>query len=143
MHSSTWLARDKVYVFAATPSMRNHSIIEQTRKTRHDKGVLQSAVSQQMKPSRNKKLYRLLMYFLTLVVVSLDFIHVVTKLNPPLAQPSKLHNDRQITSLLLRAPEALLGGEWDMPADIWTFGCLVCCLRAYDDASDQYFRYMR
>ncbi|KAJ7083288.1 kinase-like protein [Mycena belliarum] len=38
---------------------------------------------------------------------------------------SKLHDDRTITTLPLRAPESFLGGEWDTPADIWAFGCLV------------------
>ncbi|KAJ7435148.1 kinase-like protein [Mycena latifolia] len=41
------------------------------------------------------------------------------------ALPSRLHDDRPITTLLLRAPESFLGGQWDTPADIWSFGCLV------------------
>ncbi|EJD45555.1 kinase-like protein, partial [Auricularia subglabra TFB-10046 SS5] len=41
------------------------------------------------------------------------------------AQPSKLHANRQITAVALRPPEVYLGAEWDMPADIWTFGCMV------------------
>ncbi|KAJ6600465.1 kinase-like protein, partial [Mycena vulgaris] len=41
------------------------------------------------------------------------------------ALPSQLHDDRTITTLPLRAPEAFLGGQWDTPADIWSFGCLV------------------
>ncbi|KAG9227128.1 hypothetical protein CCMSSC00406_0010232 [Pleurotus cornucopiae] len=84
-------------------------------------GVLQSAVSQPMTaPSEQEALQA--------TYVLSDF-----------AQPSKLHNDRQITSLLLRPPEALLGGEWDTPADIWTFGCLV-----YEIVTaEPFFRYKR
>ncbi|KAJ6528449.1 kinase-like domain-containing protein [Mycena capillaripes] len=41
------------------------------------------------------------------------------------ALPSQLHDDRPITTLPLRAPEAFLEGQWDTPADIWSFGCLV------------------
>ncbi|KAJ7035842.1 kinase-like protein [Mycena alexandri] len=41
------------------------------------------------------------------------------------ALPSQLHDDRPITTLPLRAPESFLGGQWDTPADIWSFGCLV------------------
>ncbi|KAJ7115880.1 kinase-like domain-containing protein [Mycena epipterygia] len=40
-------------------------------------------------------------------------------------QPSELHDDRTITTIPLRAPEVFLGGHWDTPADIWSFGCLV------------------
>ncbi|KAG9227133.1 hypothetical protein CCMSSC00406_0010237 [Pleurotus cornucopiae] len=84
-------------------------------------GVLQSAVSQPMTaPSEQEALQA--------TYVLSDF-----------AQPSKLHNDHQITSLLLRPPEALLGGEWDTPADIWTFGCLV-----YEIVTvEPFFRYKR
>ena len=42
-----------------------------------------------------------------------------------LAQPSGLHDNRTIAIPPLRAPESFLGGEWDKPADIWAFGCLV------------------
>ncbi|KAL0954338.1 hypothetical protein HGRIS_003336 [Hohenbuehelia grisea] len=41
------------------------------------------------------------------------------------AQPSKLHANRTITTIPLRAPEVFLGGEWDTPADMWSFGCLA------------------
>jgi hypothetical protein len=44
------------------------------------------------------------------------------------AQPSGLHTHHTITPLALRPPEAYLGGEWDKPTDIWTFGCLVSAL---------------
>ena len=30
-----------------------------------------------------------------------------------------------ITPLGLRAPEVVLGGEWNESVDIWTFGCMV------------------
>ncbi|RXW25557.1 hypothetical protein EST38_g374 [Candolleomyces aberdarensis] len=40
-------------------------------------------------------------------------------------QPSRLHSNRTITTPPLRAPESFLGAEWDKPADIWSFGCLV------------------
>ncbi|KAJ7602359.1 kinase-like protein [Mycena polygramma] len=40
------------------------------------------------------------------------------------AMPSKLHDDREITTRLMRPPESYLGGQWDTPADIWAFGCL-------------------
>ncbi|KAG9227124.1 hypothetical protein CCMSSC00406_0010228 [Pleurotus cornucopiae] len=40
------------------------------------------------------------------------------------AQPSNLHANRTITTPQHRAPE-VLGGEWDKPADIWAFRCLV------------------
>jgi serine/threonine protein kinase len=54
-----------------------------------------------------------------------------------LAQPSNLHANRTITTLLLRAPESYLGAEWDKPADIWSFGCLVYELVT----SQSFFRY--
>ncbi|KAJ7777040.1 kinase-like protein [Mycena metata] len=38
---------------------------------------------------------------------------------------SDLHDDRTITTPPLRAPESFLGGKWDTPADIWSFGCLA------------------
>jgi len=41
------------------------------------------------------------------------------------AQPSRLHSNQTITTPPLRAPESFLGAEWDKPADIWSFGCLV------------------
>ncbi|XP_006459946.1 hypothetical protein AGABI2DRAFT_202444 [Agaricus bisporus var. bisporus H97] len=41
------------------------------------------------------------------------------------AQPSELHNDDTVIPILLRPPEIYLGAKWDLPADIWTFGCLV------------------
>jgi len=41
------------------------------------------------------------------------------------ARPSNLHNSPTITSLPLRPPEVYLEADWDKPADIWTFGCLV------------------
>ncbi|KAF9495900.1 kinase-like protein [Pleurotus eryngii] len=72
-------------------------------------GVMQSAISQPMKAPSEKEALRA-------TFVLSDF---------GCAQPSELHDDRRITSLLLRAPEVLLGGKWDTPADIWTFGCLV------------------
>ncbi|KAI0709096.1 kinase-like domain-containing protein [Earliella scabrosa] len=53
------------------------------------------------------------------------------------AQPSGLHDHRMITSLPLRAPEVYLGAQWDTPADIWSYGCLV-----YELATSQsLFRY--
>ncbi|KAG6873941.1 hypothetical protein C0995_008980 [Termitomyces sp. Mi166 len=30
-----------------------------------------------------------------------------------------------VTPLLVRPPEIILGGEWDQSVDIWTYGCLV------------------
>ncbi|KAJ7839787.1 kinase-like protein [Mycena leptocephala] len=63
------------------------------------------------------------------------------------ALPSELHDDRSITTPPLRAPESFLGGQWDTPADIWSFGCLVRLamrmLRYPDDAdvSRSLFKY--
>ncbi|KAJ8690957.1 hypothetical protein PTI98_010574 [Pleurotus ostreatus] len=72
-------------------------------------GIVQSAVSQPMKlPSEEEA-------FKATYVLS-DFGS---------AQASKLHANRTITTPQHRAPEVLLGSEWDKPADIWTFGCLV------------------
>ena len=36
-----------------------------------------------------------------------------------------------ITPLGLRAPEAVLGGEWNESVDIWTFGCMVSHSQLY------------
>jgi serine/threonine-protein kinase SRPK3 len=36
-----------------------------------------------------------------------------------------MHSNRTITTPPLRPPESFLGAEWDKPADIWSFGCLV------------------
>ncbi|KXN81833.1 Serine/threonine-protein kinase SKY1 [Leucoagaricus sp. SymC.cos] len=55
------------------------------------------------------------------------------------AQPSGLHANRTITSLPLRPPEVFLEAEWDKPADIWTFGCLIFELVT----SKHLFRYQR
>ncbi|KAJ6478584.1 kinase-like protein [Mycena vitilis] len=44
--------------------------------------------------------------------------------------PLKNHNQRQITTQLMRPPESYLGGQWDTPADIWVFGCPVFDLLA-------------
>ncbi|KAK7053151.1 hypothetical protein VNI00_003770 [Paramarasmius palmivorus] len=41
------------------------------------------------------------------------------------AQPSRLHDARTINIIPNRPPEVWLQGEWDMPADIWAFGCLL------------------
>ncbi|KAK1218425.1 hypothetical protein PQX77_018889 [Marasmius sp. AFHP31] len=41
------------------------------------------------------------------------------------AQSAKLHDDRVITVPAYRAPEAYMGGEWDMAADIWAFACMA------------------
>ncbi|KDQ25197.1 hypothetical protein PLEOSDRAFT_1046229, partial [Pleurotus ostreatus PC15] len=72
-------------------------------------GIVQSAVSQPMKlPSEEEA-------FKATYVLS-DFGS---------AQASKLHANRTITTPQHRAPEVLLGSEWDKPAAIWTFGCLV------------------
>jgi serine/threonine-protein kinase SRPK3 len=38
----------------------------------------------------------------------------------PNSKPQTLH-----TPLALRAPEILLGQEWDFRADLWTLGCTV------------------
>ncbi|KDQ25192.1 hypothetical protein PLEOSDRAFT_1015341, partial [Pleurotus ostreatus PC15] len=88
--------------------------------------VVQSAVSQPMKlPSEEEALHA--------TYVLADF---------GCALPSKRHAHCNITPVLLRAPEVLLGGEWDTPADIWSFGCLAYELitnevlfqyRTYDD----------
>ncbi|KAJ7435298.1 kinase-like protein [Mycena galericulata] len=72
-------------------------------------GVVQAAVSQPL-PMISDALARRATYVLS------DF---------GCAQPSQLHDDRTITTVPLRAPEAFLGGQWDTPADIWSFGCLV------------------
>ncbi|KAG9227134.1 hypothetical protein CCMSSC00406_0010238 [Pleurotus cornucopiae] len=72
-------------------------------------GVLRSAVSQPMKlPSEEDALRA--------TYILADF---------GCALPSKHHANCSITPILLRAPEVLLGGEWDTPADIWSFGCLA------------------
>ncbi|KDQ25190.1 hypothetical protein PLEOSDRAFT_159843 [Pleurotus ostreatus PC15] len=72
-------------------------------------GVLRSAVSQPMKlPSEEEALRA--------TYVLADF---------GCALPSKHHANCTITPILLRAPEVLLGGEWDTPADMWSFGCLA------------------
>ncbi|KAJ7102514.1 kinase-like protein [Mycena belliarum] len=41
------------------------------------------------------------------------------------AVPSMLHDCETRTPVALRAPESVLGGKWDKPADIWSFGCMV------------------
>ncbi|KAF4591315.1 hypothetical protein EYR40_009918 [Pleurotus pulmonarius] len=91
-------------------------------------GVIRSAVSQPMKlPSEEEALRA--------TYVLADF---------GCALPSGRHAHCNITPVLLRAPEVLLGGEWDTPADIWSFGCLAYELvtnevlfqyRTYDDFS--------
>ncbi|KAJ7748548.1 kinase-like protein [Mycena maculata] len=72
-------------------------------------GVVQAAVSQPL-PMISDELARRATYVLS------DF---------GCAQPTKLHGEDPITVIPLRAPEVFLGGEWDTPADIWSFGCLV------------------
>ncbi|KAJ6453131.1 kinase-like protein [Mycena sanguinolenta] len=72
-------------------------------------GVVRAAVSQPL-PLISEELARRATYLLA------DF---------GCALPSKLHDDREITAVALRAPEVFLGGKWDTPADIWSFGCLV------------------
>ncbi|KAF8152886.1 kinase-like protein [Mycena galopus ATCC 62051] len=72
-------------------------------------GIVQAAVSQPL-PMISDELARRATYVLS------DF---------GCALPSQLHDDRPITTILLRAPESFLGGQWDTPADIWSFGCLV------------------
>ncbi|THH28097.1 hypothetical protein EUX98_g6085 [Antrodiella citrinella] len=41
------------------------------------------------------------------------------------AQPSRLRDGSTANYVLYRAPEVWMNGEWDKPADIWAFGCLV------------------
>ncbi|KAJ7223412.1 kinase-like domain-containing protein, partial [Mycena pura] len=72
-------------------------------------GIVQAAVSQPL-PMISDELARRATYLLA------DF---------GCALPSKLHDDRTITTAPLRAPESFLGGKWDKPADIWSFGCLI------------------
>ncbi|KAJ7602495.1 kinase-like protein [Mycena polygramma] len=74
-----------------------------------DDGAMQAAVSQPL-PMISEKDARRAMYVLS------DFGS---------AMPSQNHDDRQITTQLMRPPESYLGGQWDTPADIWTFGCLA------------------
>ncbi|KAJ7761461.1 kinase-like protein [Mycena olivaceomarginata] len=69
-------------------------------------GIVQAAVSQPL-PMISDELARRATYVLS------DF---------GCALPSQLHDDRPITTLPLRAPESFLGGQWDTPADIWSFG---------------------
>ncbi|KAJ7167949.1 kinase-like protein [Mycena filopes] len=49
--------------------------------------------------------------------------------------PSKFHAGKTIKSPTSRAPEVFLGGEWDLPADIWAFGCLVRLTSPQDEFS--------
>ncbi|KAJ7231858.1 kinase-like protein [Mycena haematopus] len=72
-------------------------------------GIVQAAVSQPL-PMISDEFARRATYILS------DF---------GCALPSRLHDDREITTIPLRAPEVFLGGKWDTPADIWSFGCLV------------------
>jgi hypothetical protein len=44
---------------------------------------------------------------------------------PCLAQFVLAKTTDDITPLGLRAPEIVLGGEWDESVDVWTFGCVV------------------
>ncbi|KAJ7178159.1 kinase-like protein [Mycena filopes] len=72
-------------------------------------GVVQAAVSQPL-PMISTELARRATYALS------DF---------GCALSSKLHDDRRITAAPVWAPESWLSGKWDLPADIWSFGCLV------------------
>ncbi|KAL0950832.1 hypothetical protein HGRIS_007593 [Hohenbuehelia grisea] len=72
-------------------------------------GTVQAAMSQPMKPPSEEE--------------ALNATYLLADFGS--AQPSKLHANRTITAICMRAPEAYLGGEWDKPADIWSFGCLV------------------
>ncbi|KAJ7224018.1 kinase-like domain-containing protein [Mycena haematopus] len=45
--------------------------------------------------------------------------------DPSRSRSLTLHVHREITTIPFRAPEVFLGGQWDLPADIWSFGCLI------------------
>ncbi|KAJ7256142.1 kinase-like domain-containing protein [Mycena haematopus] len=74
-----------------------------------DDGIVQAAVSQPL-PMITDELARRATYVLC------DF---------GCAAVSTLHDDREITTIPFRAPEVFLGGKWDLPADIWSIGCLI------------------
>jgi serine/threonine-protein kinase SRPK3 len=57
---------------------------------------------------------------------SLEFLAICDLLSH-LAQFVSDQTTDDITPLGLRAPEVVLGGEWNESVDIWTFGCMVSC----------------
>lgn len=97
-------------------------------------GIVQSAVSQPMKLRSEEEAFKAT-YVLSDFGSGEFFLHsdlLETYAHPALpAQASKLHASRTITTPQHPAPEVLLGGEWDKPADIWAFGCLVSSLLLY------------
>lgn len=78
--------------------------------------VVQTAVSQTMKLPSDEEALRA-------TYVLADFGH---------ALPVSPRANCTISPVLLRAPEVVLGGEWDTSADMWSFGCLAYELIAGD-----------
>ncbi|KXN87240.1 Serine/threonine-protein kinase SRPK [Leucoagaricus sp. SymC.cos] len=114
---STTMSADDIEAWMTKEPSRRHA-----PEASHD-GVVQAAVSQ------------------PLPIISEDEAMRATYLLADFgcAQPSGLHANRTITSLPLRPPEVFLEAEWDKPADIWTFGCLIFELVT----SKHLFRYQR
>ncbi|TDL19552.1 kinase-like protein [Rickenella mellea] len=112
---STSMTADGIGAWVTNEPSRRHA-----PEISHD-GVVQAAVSQ------------------PLPMISEDEAMRATCSQQISAQPSGLHVNRPITTLPLRPPEVYLEAEWDKPADIWTFGCLIFELVT----SKHLFRYVR
>ncbi|KAF9495901.1 kinase-like protein [Pleurotus eryngii] len=59
-------------------------------------------------------------------------VYILIWLSQSSAFPASPRANCTISPVLLRAPEVVLGGEWDTSADMWSFGCLAYELIAGD-----------
>ncbi|KAJ7578140.1 hypothetical protein C8J56DRAFT_1170499 [Mycena floridula] len=88
-------------------------------------GIMQSAVSQPLPLSMFAKAMKRTFLVADFGNVMYSSHNMVTSSFLALARLVDEILQEDITSLLLRPPEVLVGGPWDKNVDIWTFGCLI------------------
>ena len=117
---STTMTTDDIEAWVAKEPSRRHA-----PEASHD-GMVQAAVSQPL-PMISEEEAMQATYVLADFGCGMGFYQTFLSRHSQQipAEPTDLHGYHTISPRALRPPEVFLGAAWDMPVDIWTFGCLV------------------